>query len=282
MKNNLELFTIWLTDKDCGYMPFYCELCTASMQVFNEKVVIYTNHKLKLNFLSSKITEIRYIQDYFPGLLEKVEELTKNTPTEYKMAHMSDYIRAYILTKQNGIYLDSDVLLLKSLPNFQKYKKSIILGKEDEVRVANGFLCRVDKGGIEYFQDIIDMYDTSYVSNSRTFNSMRYLLLLNRRYADKVKVFEPQEGFFYPTWEGKDEDIQKLMEQNKDIQPLEGFGTHLYKTEGNWKELLKCIDEHCYDKNGIFSEWYVIRAIQYVISKYIEMMVQKGEIKNVK
>lgn len=62
----------------------------------------------------------------------------KNALRKKKYAFVADYIRTKVLYEHGGIYLDTDMLLLKPIDDFLKY--NFFIGEEVESRVAFGML----------------------------------------------------------------------------------------------------------------------------------------------
>ena len=109
--------TIWMywESKEGIIKPAYLELCL--------ETIIKHSPSYKVIVLNEKT-----VYDYLPNLrndLNKIEEI----------AHRADYIRANVIYEYGGIWLDSDVILLKEIniePYLDKYEyvgSSIEYGK---------------------------------------------------------------------------------------------------------------------------------------------------------
>lgn len=291
---NKEIFGIWLMENDWDFMPYIYEICFASMRIFNPpekgyKHVLYVNRPIKLNFISKDVTEVRLIDKYFPGLVERAEKIVEKAPKGFKYPHMSDYIRYNILKERGGIYVDCDMIAYNCFDAFiEKCKsenKSVCMAKEDKIRICNAFMAKINNNGDKYFEDLIENYDKHYVHSSYTFNSIKYLLLLNRRYQNDIQVLPVKGGFFYPNWQGLGEQLNELKQtwpeitsnENSILPGFEGYATHLYNSDVIWQDLRKDIDRHLYDNEGEYSSWYIIRLFRYVIEQYIELMQNAEE-----
>lgn len=269
-----EIFTIWLTDKDWAAMPFVYELCIASWQVFNpnKKIVIYTNHELHLSFLDRTITEIRFVQAYFPEIYGRAIELTDNK------AHQSDYIRYSILSQQKGIYLDTDVLLWFNIDNCLKDqysdKISVAFPKEDDNMICNCFISRIGDN-VDIFKDLLYNYDYNYIKHSYLFNSQKMLNLLCRRYINDVIVIDTPTLFecgwqYDRTEELKQSAMYDITFENSCPPSLKGVGTHLYSSVNEkWKSFIKWLNMNCYNKND---SRYIIKLTNFIIDEYIKLM----------
>lgn len=230
MENKPIIFAVWICKDGTYMMPLLYEVCIASWQVLNPnfKTVIYTNNpELKLNLLSRDTTEVRLIEDYIPTVLNDAKKMTENTPEGMKFAHQSDYVRYWILASEGGIYIDCDLLCIKSIEelveNSKKDGKYVLEAYEDSMRICNAFFAKLDNEANPYFEDLISNYIKHYVKTSYTFNSIKYPMLLNLRYADIVHILPFKEGMFYPNWEKNengDLNILKLNTMPDDIMRL--------------------------------------------------------------
>ena len=85
-----------------------------------------------------------------------------------KWAFASDVFRYYVLYKEGGIYLDTDVELLKPLDSFLKEK--LFLGFEKKEFVAPGLILGAEKGN-EIIKELLDDYENrSFLNEDGTLN----------------------------------------------------------------------------------------------------------------
>ena len=242
---NREIFGIWLCKPGTISMPYIYEVCLATWQIMNPtfKVVLYTdNPKFCFNLLSRDTTEVRIIQDEFPGLITEAENIiTDKTPEGMRFAQRSDYIRYTILRDRGGIYVDTDLLCYSSIEELvDGSNASVMMAYEYTNRICNAFMARLTDMGKTYFEDLLENYRKHYVKTSYTFNSIKYLYLLNRKHRDIVQVLPLQEGMFYPNWEdGPNGDLSMLFQEEC---PLRGYGIHLYNTNPKWREARDKLD----------------------------------------
>lgn len=270
---DIELFTIWLTNKEWGAMPYMYELCIASWQVMNpnRKIVIYSNHNLHFSLLDRTITEVRQINHYFPGLYDAAAALTDNK------AHQSDYIRFTILSKQKGLYFDTDVLCYKHcddiIDNVIKNHQSVMFAKEDEHMLCNALIGRFDDYGEEVFEDILDNYNTRYIRHSYLFNSQKYLWLMARRHTDVIHLYDVGHTIFNPSWQLTDEERCKMIEDVEwdeyDKLGFNGVGFHLYSSVPAWDDFRRYMDENMYHKEP---KVFITRLMKHIIDQYIVLM----------
>lgn len=270
---DIELFTIWLTDREWGAMPYLYELCIASWQVMNpkRKIVIYSNHNLHFSLLDRTITEVRQIKSYFPGLYDTAITISNNK------AHQSDYIRYSILSQQKGLYFDTDVLCYKNcddiIQNTLDKGKDIMFPLEDNNMICNAFIGRFTDYGKEVFEDILENYNTRYIRHSYLFNSQKYLWLMARRYPDIIHLYDVDHTIFNPSWQLFDEEKDKMLtdaEYNEyEKLGFNGVGFHLYSSVPQWNEFRKYMDENMYNKEP---KVFITRLMKHIIDQYINLM----------
>ena len=270
----VPIFTIWFTDKDWDAMPFLYEICIASWHVFNPdtKIIIYTNHHLHLTFLDRSVTEIRNIKDYYIEDYNYAINMTNNK------AHQSDYVRYSILSKEPGIYLDTDVLLWQDITYClqEQLTENVSVGfpMEDKNMICNCFITRFGDN-VDIFDELLYHYRHNYIKHSYLFNSQKMLNLLTRRYLDNVvTITEPT--LFECDWQCNrlQELKQKLsykLEYGKTCPPnFNGVGTHLYSSIMNeWKAFKQWLNLNCYNKDD---NRYIIQLTNFIIDEYIKLI----------
>jgi len=270
---DIPLFTIWLTNNDWDGMPYLYELCIASWQIMNpgRKITIYTNNELHLSLLDRTITNVAKIQAHFPGLYEKAAKITDNK------AHQSDIIRFTILSKQKGLYFDTDILCYRSCDNIinrvLNNEKSVMFAKEDKNMLCNAFIGRFDDYGKEVFEDIVDNYETRYIKHSYLFNSQKYLWLMARRHTDVVHLYDIGHTCFNPSWKFTDEEHDKMISTAEWYEyenlGFNGVGFHLYSSVPQWNDFRTYMDENMYHKEP---KVFITKLMKHIIDQYINLM----------
>ncbi len=106
-----------------------------------------------------------------------------------KWAFASDYARLKILYEEGGIYLDTDMFVLKSFDDFLNHK--LVLGKEDDVHVSAGMIAAEKRN--DFIKKCLDKY--------ASLNEGEYMTIpriLSEVYKEeyKAKIFESK--YFYP------------------------------------------------------------------------------------
>lgn len=88
---------------------------------------------------------------------------------EKKYAFVSDYVRLYALYRMGGIYLDTDIEIIK---DFREYfqKKRVVLGFEDDYYIMTAFLA--SEPGMEWIANLIERYnDMHFIQNDGKYNA---------------------------------------------------------------------------------------------------------------
>ncbi|MGL5356435.1 MAG: glycosyltransferase [Cetobacterium sp.] len=109
-------------------------------------------------------------------------------------AFASDYIRVKIMYEHGGIYLDTDMEILKPLDIF--LKDDFFIGKEDSETISFGIVGAVKKH--KFFKEMLSFYeDEIWSSNLYIVTSIASYIC--KKYSDelqRIKIY-PQE-YFYP------------------------------------------------------------------------------------
>lgn len=74
-----------------------------------------------------------------------------------KWAFITDYVRLYALTKYGGIYMDTDVQVVRSLDRFLTHRA--FSGFEDDANIPTGIMAC--EKGFPVFQEFLRYYDTA-------------------------------------------------------------------------------------------------------------------------
>lgn len=146
-------------------------------------------------------------------------EYTKKAYQEKKWAFVSDVARLVALEKMGGIYLDTDMYILKSFNDFLDY--DLVLGKEDERYISAGMV-GADKNNL-YIKKVLEYYKEShdYETIPRVLtNIYKQEKELLERSGLKIKIFDPV--FFYPFTA---DNIKRFNYHNATI---ESYAVHLW------------------------------------------------------
>ena len=105
---------------------------------------------------------------------------------EKKWAFVSDYVRLYVLKKYGGIYLDTDVEVIKSLDPFL-YNK-VFIGAESKYSICTAVI-GAERNAL-FIGELLELYDEIHFKNQRgidlTPNSQRIFAYLENVYNYKA------------------------------------------------------------------------------------------------
>jgi mannosyltransferase OCH1-like enzyme len=159
----------------------------------------------------------------------------KNAIKEKKWAFASDYARLKILYDEGGIYLDTDMYVLKSFEDFLNY--DLVLGKEDDIHISAGMIAAAPKN--VFIKKCLEKYETlkegEYITIPRILSEVyenEKTLLQN------IKVYEAK--YFYPFT------AENIKDFNFKNAPKESYAVHLWDYSwGKWYiKFLKKIGIH--------------------------------------
>lgn len=118
-------------------------------------------------------------------------------------AFLSDYFRIKVLYEHGGIYLDSDMQILKSLNNFVDDR--LFLGMEDFNQVSAGIIG--GEKGHNFFKKVLNFYENDIWNiNIYTIPSIfQYILKKDYNFQNEIKILKLKDGikiypaeYFYP------------------------------------------------------------------------------------
>ena len=160
---------------------------------------------------------------------------TKNAYANKKWAFVSDYVRLKILYEQGGIYLDTDMYILKNLDDFIDKKSGanyeLVLGKEDATHISAGMIACAPHN--EYIKSMLDYYDNKLelITIPRALTEV-YNAMLSKNIIDmsKTKVFDPIYFYPYTAYDIKDFKINKSYTDNilTTNAPAESYAVHMW------------------------------------------------------
>ena len=107
---------------------------------------------------------------------------------------MSDIVRLYVIHSFGGVYMDFDVLLVRSLRPLMCYNTT--LGQEDNRGLPNNLIIAIPNST---FVDLwLKVYDTDYRKNVWSYNSVLVPFQLHIKHTDIVHV--ETESINHPNW----------------------------------------------------------------------------------
>lgn len=156
-----------------------------------------------------------------------------------KWAFVADYIRLKVLYDQGGIYLDTDMMLIKPLDKL--LSNECFFGIEDQHFISAGIIGVIKKN--EFIKKCLDNYDNIKIDASTDFNLIALPLVITATFRTHYKFQLPLDEYqntsdimlyptcyFYPLPNKKKYDIANYQNY---IEPLT-FAVHLWSA--SWVE----------------------------------------------
>lgn len=142
----------------------------------------------------------------------------KNALRKKQYAFVADYIRAMVLFEEGGVYLDTDMLLLKPIYSLLKY--NFFIGEEVQNRVNFALFGSVQ--GHRFLHKMIEFYNqTEFNVFSPPVITHTFSPIINRLTITKNGIiFEP--NYFYPL------PYEKRFENYKGFIQPESYAVHLW------------------------------------------------------
>lgn len=164
-----------------------------------------------------------------------------------KWAFVSDFVRLKVLYENGGIYLDTDMMIVKSLDTLLLH--SCFLGAEEMNLISAGIIGCKKKH--LFIKACLDNYDLIKIQETTNFYQLVLPLLITRTYIENIsittfeKIIEVNNiviyppSYFYPFPNSKKNDIKNYKEYIQDST----YAVHLWNA--SWVEY----DEFYYLRN---------------------------------
>ncbi|MFD0779662.1 glycosyltransferase [Flavobacterium myungsuense] len=137
---------------------------------------------------------------------------------------MADYIRAKVLFEHGGIYMDTDMLLLKPINQLLYY--DFFISNEVQGRVAFGMFGVIEKH--RFLKHMLDYYNqTEFNVFSPPIITHTFSPMINEKTVLENEVIFPPEYFYALTYENKDNDFTLYVGENS-------VAVHLW--DHSWKK----------------------------------------------
>jgi mannosyltransferase OCH1-like enzyme len=153
----------------------------------------------------------------------KNQSYYKNALRKHQYAFVSDSVRAEVLYTYGGIYLDTDMLLLKPVAEALKY--DFFSGEEVNGRVAYGLWGSIPQH--RFLKEMKAFYDTSFFDGfSPPVITHTFKQLLQKENLQGNEIIFPPEVFYALPYDKKEDAIEKYVTS-------ESIAVHLW--EHSWK-----------------------------------------------
>ena len=204
----------------------------------------------------------RWDEDNLPMDIPWVHDAYKHR----KYAFVADYMRFYVLYHEGGIYMDTDMLLIKPIDEF--LKDGLFLGREDKYNASMGIIGTESKS--EFAKMCLDFYDHT------TFNLVSPPIItrfitprlfeygfkeedITQRLTNGLTIYK--SDYFYPihyTQEFRLEDVMHYAEPDT-------YGIHLWNK--SWTDELQLLEKGEY-KQGFHLVWERFKRTPLLPLKY--------------
>ena len=142
----------------------------------------------------------------------------KNALRKKQYAFVADYIRAKVLFEEGGIYLDTDMFMLKPIYSLLQY--DFFIGEEVTARVAFGLFGSISKH--RFLEQMIVFYNqTEFNVFSPPVITHTFSPLINRKNIDKNEIIL-DSNYFYPL------PYQHRLENYIDFIQPQSYAVHLW------------------------------------------------------
>lgn len=155
-------------------------------------------------------------------------DFTKKAYSQKKWAFVSDYARLMILKEHGGIYLDTDMFVLRSFNELISENYLLILSKEDEQNLNAAFIASV-KGNL-FVEILLNYYNKVGSSSDIVLEPIPKIMtrIFKESFSQnsslaKIKIFEPV--YFYPY---TSENVSEFIKNGFQYAPTESYAVHLW------------------------------------------------------
>ena len=218
---------------------------------------------------------IKSWQNYLPDY-KIIEWNEKNTDLSHpflkiayesqKWAFVSDYIRFNALFKYGGIYLDTDMLLLKSLDNF--LENDCFFGAEEKNIISCGIIGAVKEH--KFIKECIQQYDFINIEKKLNWHEIVITIII-------TKLFRTQYDF-YAVFD------QKIKYSSIAIYPIIVFYPLPYKHKEDIANYKKYIQSESHTVHLWAGSWIVYNEFKFLrngeYSKGFKILLQNSTFKN--
>lgn len=189
-------------------------------------------------FLSWK----KYCPDF--EIIEWNDNNTRNIPCSFfkdalrkkKYAFAADYIRTKVLLEQGGIYLDTDMLLLKPINDLLNF--NFFIGEEVKGRVAFGFYGAKPQNHL--LKIMLQYYENNYFNSfSPPVITHTFINLLKFENLNENEIIFPPEIFYPLPYELKNEDYREYISNISYAVHLWDHSWEIEKNEETMMSLLR-------------------------------------------
>ncbi|GAB5400440.1 MAG: glycosyltransferase [Aureisphaera sp.] len=188
----------------------------------------------------------------------------KNALRKKRYAFVSDFVRTSVLLKEGGIYMDTDMLLVKDIDPL--IKNRFIIGEEVKGRVNFAFFAaekesRLVKKMKEYY-DTHPFNQFSLPVITHTFTPM-----LTSSPLEPGELILSKDYFYALPYENRDQPIETFLSENS-------YGVHLW--DHSWKpESTETIGQLIKNLKIVFGDYFFYRYPKWYFRRYAKEFSRK-------
>ncbi|SMY24754.1 unnamed protein product [Zymoseptoria tritici ST99CH_1A5] len=190
-------------------------------------------HTTALNTANKWYLTIKHHITLIPIDLEEYRSPDGRPFTSICLAHQSDIIRLDILTREGGIYLDTDVFALRSFSNLLTNQRDVLMGHEGGNRYGLCNAVTIARPNSQFMELWHQSYST-FDSEQWNEHSVRMPKLLQVQHPDLICPLSPTT-FFWPTWAVKHVEYmhEPITAEEKDElrENMATFGGAMYENQ---------------------------------------------------
>ncbi|KKA24436.1 hypothetical protein T310_1465 [Rasamsonia emersonii CBS 393.64] len=161
--------------------------------------------KLKLHYTASFNEDNVWFQKLRNNLTLVYHDLAAEYPEQlrqqWQVTHLADALRLDVIRQEGGIYMDMDVIVLRSFDNLRHCERDVLLGYEggDRHGLCNAII--VGRQNASFIRRWIDSY-SDFDSKKWNYHSVILPKELAQEHPDEICPLSPT-AFFWPTWTEK-------------------------------------------------------------------------------
>lgn len=172
----------------------YLSIRSALIAIKPKEVIIH-HAALDKSSIWFKKLERRITLQYHDPKKDKVLIKTKG----WQAAHRADLLRLEILKGKGGIYLDLDVLALRSFDTLLKGSRDMVMGMEGGNRAGMANAVIISRPNAKFLDRWIESYSSFSPNTEWNYHSVTLPLAMSKQFPDEICALSPT-GFFWPTW----------------------------------------------------------------------------------
>ena len=186
---------IWLKNPELGFLNYL---------TIRSVLISLQPDRINLHY-----TDLNKQNEWFMKLRDNVTLVQHDLEAEYgqqvqdnwQISHIADLLRLDIIAQEGGIYLDMDVIALRSFDSLLGCKKDLILGHEggDRHGLCNAII--IGRPGSSFVKRWRESYG-SFATSEWNYHSVVLPKELSSLHNDKICTVSPLV-FYWPTWTRK-------------------------------------------------------------------------------